>query len=324
VLVHTGQSYDYNMSGIFFNEFSIRPPDYYLEVKSDTTFEQIGKIFTGIERVLDKEKPDRMLILGDTNSALAAYVAKRKGIPVYHMEAGNRCYSDKVPEEVNRRMIDQCSDILMPYTERSRQNLLAEHFPSNKIFVTGNPIWEVINNFKETNVLDSLFNVSPHNYFLVTAHRQENVEDNDRLRLLILAIVELGRNYNLPVVFSCHPRTRQRINTLCIDTDGIILHDPFGMLDFLTLEHNATCVLSDSGTIQEETCLLRVPSVTIRDVTERPETVECGSNIISGVMPEDIFRCVEVALSMGTDWDVPVEYLKYNVSDTVVKIICSY
>ncbi|MCJ7743167.1 MAG: UDP-N-acetylglucosamine 2-epimerase (non-hydrolyzing) [Dehalococcoidales bacterium] len=329
VLVHTGQNYDVNLSDIFFQELGLRQPDHFLGVRGATFGEQIGKIIATSEQVILTEKPDRVLILGDTNSCLAAIVAKRMGIPVYHMEAGNRCYDDRVPEEVNRRIIDHSSDVLMPYTERSRANLLREGIEGDRIYVTGNPILEVIQHYQpaidRSDVLRRL-KLEPGKYFLVTMHREENVDVEERLRSLTQALILLQKEYRIPVICSLHPRTADRMQRYAVNVanDQVKFHPPFGFFDFLTLERNALCVLSDSGTVQEECCVFQIANVTIRDVTERPETIECGSNMLSGTDPEGIQRCVHTVLGKKDSWTVPREYLVTNVSDTVAKIVLGY
>jgi UDP-N-acetylglucosamine 2-epimerase (non-hydrolysing) len=245
------------------------------------------------------------------------------------MEAGNRCYDDRVPEEVNRRIIDHSSDILLPYTERSRANLIREGIPSNRIFVTGNPILEVIRYYQkdidESNIFERL-SVEPGKYFLVTMHRAENVDIEMRLRQLINTIVTLRKTHNIPVICSLHPRTKDKIQRfkIDIDPDAIRFVEPLGFFEFIRLEQNARCVISDSGTVQEECCLFHVPNITIRDVTERPETIECGSNILCGADEKIITRCVNIVLSQQQEWTVPAEYTNERVSDTVVKIILGY
>ncbi len=329
VLVHTGQNYDVNLNDIFFQQLGVRKPNYFLGVRGDTFGEQIGKIITAGEQVLRTERPDRLLVLGDTNSSLAAIVAKRMGIPVYHMEAGNRCYDDRVPEEVNRRLIDHSSDILMPYTERSRANLLREGIAGNRIYVTGNPIFEVIQHYdfaiRGSNMLRQL-RLEPGNYFLVTMHREENVDIEARLRSLTQALLLLQKEYKMPIICSLHPRTKNRMQRFGVRAANkkIQFHEPFGFFDFIALERNAFCVLSDSGTVQEECCIFRVANVTIRDVTERPETIECGSNMLSGADSEMILQCVRVVLDQKCNWRVPAEYLEEHVSNTVVKIVLGY
>lgn len=329
VLVHTGQNFDPRLSDLFFEELHVRKPDHYLGVRAPTFGEQVAKILSAGEEVLLSEKPDRVLILGDTNSGLVAIVAKRLGIPVYHMEAGNRCYDDRVPEEVNRRIIDHSSDVLMPYTERSRHNLLREGIPGERIYVTGNPILEVIEHYRpaieKSTALDEL-GLERDKYFLVTMHRAENVDVEARLPKLVVALEQLQREYDVPVIVSTHPHTRNSIETREIKTlnKGVRYLPPFGLFDFVNLEQHALCVLTDSGTVQEECCIFRVPNVTIRDVTERPETVECGSNMLSGSEPETIRDCVKAVLGLTRDWRIPPEYLVMNVSDAVVKIVLGY
>ena len=330
VLVHTGQNFDPSLSDLFFEELNVRRPDHYLGARGDTFGEQIGQIIAGSERVIREERPDRLLILGDTNSALCSIVAKRMGIPVYHMEAGNRCYDDRVPEEVNRRIVDHCSDVLLPYTERSRMNLLREGIEGRRVYVTGNPIREVIQHYDEairrSTKLEQL-GLEACKYFLVTMHRAENVDLEDRLRSLIESMEVLQREYNFPVVCSTHPRTRGVLERFGINPEAnkqIRFLPPFGLFDFISLERNAFVVLSDSGTVQEECCLFRVANVTIRDVTERPETLECGSNMLSGANPESVSRCVRTVLDHKADWTIPPEYLAGNVSQTVARIVLGY
>ncbi|MDO8755758.1 MAG: UDP-N-acetylglucosamine 2-epimerase (non-hydrolyzing), partial [Anaerolineales bacterium] len=328
ILVHTGQNYDPNLNDIFFQQMGVRAPDAYLDAKGSFG-QQIATILARSEEIMLAEKPDRFLVLGDTNSALAAFIAKRLGIPVYHMEAGNRCYDDRVPEEVNRRVIDHSSDILMPYTERSRQNLLREGVPGRRVYVTGNPILEVINHhakqIAESNIHTTLA-IKPHEYFLVTLHRAENVDDESRLRQFASAFEQLSQQYNIPVIVSTHPRTRNKLQTfgITVDNSNIRLLEPFGFFDFIALEQKAHCVLSDSGTVQEECAIFKIPNVTLRDVTERPETLECGSNILSGSNPDQILLSVKIVLLRPADWTPPIEYLAENVSATVVKILMGY
>ena len=297
--------------------------------QGETAGEQIAQILTRTEEVIQKEHPDRILLLGDTNSSLSAIIAKRRGIPVFHMEAGNRCYDDRVPEEVNRRIIDHASDILMPYTERSRANLIREGIPHERIFVTGNPILEVINHYSDQIIHSDIrerLDIQKNQFFLVTLHRSENVDLPDRLRGFITALTALGKQYNLPVICSLHPRTRDKIRQFNIEIDAEVIrfYEPFGFFDFIRLEQDARCVLSDSGTVQEECCIFHVPNVTIRDVTERPETLECGSNMLSGADQETILRCVHLVLSTPPTWVAPREYLDEHVSSTVLKILLSY
>jgi UDP-N-acetylglucosamine 2-epimerase (non-hydrolysing) len=328
IVVHTGQNFDPNLNDIFFRELKIRPPNLYLEAKGHFG-KQVGMILAGCEKAMSAERPDKFLVLGDTNSALAAIVSKRMGIPVYHMEAGNRCYDDRVPEEVNRRIIDHSSNVLMPYTERSRQNLLKEGIPGQNIYVTGNPILEVINHYEpqiSNSDIHARLGIKPGNYFLVTLHRAENVDIEPRLRQFGLAFEKLEEKYQLPIIVSTHPRTRSRMREFGISDDNqhIKFMEPFGFFDFIALERQAFCVLSDSGTVQEECAIFKVPNITLRDVTERPETIECGSNILSGAEPESIICCIDVVLGRRHGWLAPQEYLVEHVSDTVVKLLLGY
>ena len=325
VLIHTGQNYDPNLNDIFFQEMQVRQPDHYLAAKG-TLGEQIGTIIARTEELIKSEKPDKFLILGDTNSALSVIIAKRLGIPVYHMEAGNRCFDDRVPEEVNRRIIDHSSDVLIPYTERSRQNLLREGIPGNRVFVSGNPIYEVLEAYREKIDSSNIFSelkIGPGKFILVTLHRAENVDIEERLRKFIDTFDTLQKKYKLPVIVSTHPRTQSKIKELGIKNVNPDVHylPPFGLFDFVALEKHAKLVLSDSGTVQEECCIYKIPNITIRDVTERPETIECGSNVLSGAEPESILRCADLVLSQNRTWNPPPEYLVENVSDTIVKII---
>jgi len=328
VVVHTGQNYDFNLNEIFFQQMGVRQPNHFLGAHG-AFGEQVGTILGGIEKICLQEKPDKFLVLGDTNSSLAAIMVKRLGIPVYHMEAGNRCYDDRVPEEVNRRIIDHSSDILMPYTESSRQNLLREGIPGKRIYVTGNPIYEVIQHY-DSQIRQSCklaeLGISPQNYFLVTMHRAENVDLEQRLRNLTTALNRIQSLYQLPIIVSTHPRTRARIQSFQVHNENFAVRflDPFGFFDFITLERNALCVLSDSGTVQEECAIFGVPNITIRDVTERPETLECGSNILTGAGIEDILNGVKVVLGLKNEWIPPQEYLVQNVSDVVTKLLVGF
>ena len=328
VLVHTGQNYDSNLNEIFFRQMGVRAPNAYLDAKGSFGH-QIATILARSEEIMRSEKPDKFLVLGDTNSALAAFIAKRLGIPVYHMEAGNRCYDDRVPEEVNRRVIDHSSDVLMPYTERSRQNLLREGIPGEHIFVTGNPILEVIRHHQtqidQSNIFDKL-ETHPGKYFLITLHRAENVDDENRLKQFAEAFDLLQKQYELPLIVSTHPHTRTRLESfgIAVSNSQIRLLEPFGFFDFIALEQKARCVLSDSGTVQEECAIFKVPNVTLRDVTERPETIECGSNILTGSDPDQILLCVKTVLSRSADWTPPIEYLAEDVSHTVIKLLMGY
>jgi UDP-N-acetylglucosamine 2-epimerase (non-hydrolysing) len=328
ILVHTGQNTDPALNDVFFDQLGVRPPDYCLGAQGRLG-EQLGTILAEVESLLLNHEPDRFLVLGDTNSALSAFVSKRHRVPVYHMEAGNRCYDDRVPEEVNRRVIDHCSDVLMPYTERSRQNLLREGIPGERIYVTGNPILEVIRHHEErirSSPILGQHGLESKRYFLVTLHRAENVDVEERVRALVVALERLQQEHGLPLIVSTHPHTRERMKAFGIAAENpqVRFLPPFGFFDFVHLEQNAACVLSDSGTVQEECCIFKVPNVTLRDVTERPETVECGSNILTGADPLTIQRSVRLALELEPAWTVPPEYLAEHVSDTVIKILTGH
>jgi len=329
VLVHTGQNYDDRLSGNFFRELNVRRPDIFLEVDSSSFGVQVGQILSRIEPFLLEHRPDRVLILGDTNSGLTAIVARRLQIPVYHMEAGNRCYDFRVPEESNRRIIDHLSSILMPYTNRSRENLLREGICAENIYVTGNPIWEVIQHFTDriaASTVLSDFQLMERKFFLVTAHRAENVDVEYRLRSLVDAMSSLHERYGFPVLCSFHPRTRSKVEEFGINLDRPDLRfvEPFGFFDFLRLEQSAFCLVSDSGTVQEEACILNVPNVTIRDVTERPETIECGSNVLAGCDAQRIVKTVEMVTREPRNWRPPGEYLTPNVANTVARIVLGF
>lgn len=329
LLVHTGQNYDPNLSDIFFDELGLRPPDIYLGVQATNFAEQAGQILSRVGEVLSQVKPDRLLILGDTNSGLAAIVAARMGIPVYHMEAGNRCYDDRVPEEINRRLIDHCSHVLMPYTHRSKENLLREGIERQRIFVIGNPIYEVLEAYRaqiDTSDVLSRLDVAPKEYFLATLHRAENVDDPTRLEQLLRGLALVADAYQEPMIVSLHPRTADKLarSGLSPQSERVRLLKPLGFFDFVKLERHARCVLSDSGTVQEECCIFKVPNVTLRDVTERPETIECGSNILAGADPERILQSVTTVLGSTRSWTPPAEYLEACVSRVVAKIVLGY
>ena len=277
----------------------------------------------GVEKYITEFKPDAVLVLGDTNSGLSAIVCERMGVPVYHMEAGNRCYDMLVPEEKNRHVIDSISTINLPYTELSRQNLLREGAPNNYVFVTGNPIKEVLNHYAQeiesSNILSQL-NLIRSKYIIATAHRAENVDNPERLRNIFTAFEIISQDY--PIVFSCHPKTRQRLQDLNIyASDRIRLIDPVGFFDFVKLEQNSYMAISDSGTVQEEMCLFQIPTITIRATTERPETVWCGSNIVTGLEVDRIVDGYQSMKQINRNWAIPIEYTRINVSDTVVNIL---
>ncbi len=328
-LVHTGQNFDPNLSDVFFSELGVRQPDENWGIKASGFGRQMGEIIARSEEFLREHRPDRLLILGDTNSGLSAVAAARMGIPVYHMEAGNRCYDDRVPEEVNRRIIDHCSDVLMPYTHRSKENLVREGFARERIYVTGNPIWEVIQanraKIDASRVLGEL-GLTPKNFIVVTAHRAENVDDPARLAMILEGLTLVAEEFNAPVVVSLHPRTADRVQRAGLTPKSSLVRfiAPVGFFDFVNLESNAMCVMTDSGTVQEEATLLKVPSVILRDVTERAECLEAGSGILSGADPQQILCAAKTVIGAPTNWDPPAEYLQNNVSSVVASLVMGY
>jgi UDP-N-acetylglucosamine 2-epimerase (non-hydrolysing) len=327
LMVHTGQNYDERLSDIFFQELGLRAPDVHLGVRAGGFAAQAAGMLERADELLAREQPDRVLILGDTNSGLVAIAAARRGIPVFHMEAGNRCYDDRVPEEINRRIIDHCSTILMPYTDRSAANLVREGIERDRVFVTGNPIFEVLEACAgaiAASEVQARLGLRDAGYFLVTLHRAENVDDPVRLAGFVRALADAGRRHDVPVVVSVHPRTRDHLARHGIDAAGLQLLEPFGFADFVRLEQRARAVLTDSGTVQEECAIFGVPNVTLRDVTERPETLEAGTNIVAGGDPEDIARALDVALDAPRDWTPPDGYTARHVSATVLKLVLGY
>jgi UDP-N-acetylglucosamine 2-epimerase (non-hydrolysing) len=329
ITVHTGQNYHESLSDIFIKDLGVRTPDVHLGIRAESFGEQIGRILTETDKVLSEMRPDKVLILGDTNSALTAIITARRGIPVFHMEAGNRCYDDRVPEEINRRIIDHSSSVLLPYTKRSKENLVREGIERERIFVTGNPINEVLDSFSgeiESSTEMDRLSVQPNGYFLVTLHRAENVDEPARLRRIFDGFASVADKFGKPILISVHPRTADKLKSFGMQPDSaqIRLLDPLGFFDFVKLEKNAFAVLTDSGTVQEECCIFGIPNVTVRDVTERPETVECGSNILSGAEPEAILRAVGLVTSRPASWTPPPEYLATNVAQTVCNIVLGY
>jgi len=321
-ILHTGQNYDATLNDIFFDQLKLRKPNCVLDSRG-TIGQQLAATVIGVEQYITGFKPDAVLVLGDTNSGLSAIVCERMGVPVFHMEAGNRCYDMLVPEEKNRRLIDSVSTINLPYTELSRQNLLREGALNDHVFVTGNPIKEVLDYYAtdidSSNILNRL-NLQAGNYIIATAHRAENVDDPGRLVNIFNAFETIAKEY--PIVFSCHPKTRQRINQLGIQlSERIKLMEPLGFFDFVKLEQNSYMAISDSGTVQEEMCLFHIPTVTIRATTERPETVWCGSNIVTGLEADNIIAGYQAMKQCTRSWSIPAEYARTNVSDTVINIL---
>lgn len=326
VVVHTGQNHNRNLSDIFFEQMGIRQPDRQLHLSSHSLGQQLGEIFAKVEQTICAEKPDKILLLGDTNSALCAILGERMGIPVYHMEAGNRCYDTAVPEEINRKIIDSISSYNLPYTQLSRENLLKEGIPSKRIWVSGNPIYEVLTHYgQQIDESDILHRnkLKKDEYILVTSHRAENVDHLGKLQAIIDGLELIAKRYRIPVVCSIHPRTLDRLNHfgLKINDPHIKLCEPFGFFDFVKLQKHAACVITDSGTVQEESCIVGVPSVTIRQSTERPETLLCGSNTLSGLDANRIADCVDLMIKHRFAWTHPEGYIDPNVSTKVVNFL---
>lgn len=326
-LVHTGQNYDPLLSDVFFDELGLPEPDIWLGIRGANAGQQIGRIIEETYSLMERDPPDGVLILGDTNSGLSALPAARLGIPIFHLEAGNRCFDFDVPEEVNRRLIDHISTWLLPYTPQSRDYLIDEGIDRSDIFLCGNPITDVLRAFENrwsgSAVLSDL-DVSPGEYLLATVHRQESVDDPHRLQVIVDGLNMAADTIDLPVIWSVHPRTRPRLEHLERNPgERIQLHEPFGFFDFVKLETEARGVITDSGTVQEECSLFKVPTVTCRDTTERPETLACGSNVLSGVDdPRRIASCLELMVNGPLDWTSPYEGpLHHHVADKVVKFI---
>lgn len=327
--MHTGQNFEHTLSDLFIDELELREPDRHLGIRSSGFGEQVGQILSRVDEVLAELSPDRMVILGDTNSGLASIIAARRGIPVFHLEAGNRGYDDRVPEEINRRVIDHSSTVLMPYTHRSKDNLVREGIERDRIFVVGNPIFEVMQHYKEkidsSDVLSRL-KLENRPYFLVTLHRSENVDFPERLSKIVRGLEAASTEFDVTVALSLHPRTADALERFGIELDSskISAFTPVGFFDLVKLEQNARCVITDSGTVQEECSILQIPNVTIRDVTERAETIESGSNVLSGSDLDSLLRTIGIALQTSNDWRTPPEYLEPRASVAVTKIVLGY
>ena len=333
VLVHTGQNYDYSLNEVFFRDLGIREPDHMLGVDTSSLGAVLGGTLVAAERVMLEEKPDAVLVLGDTNSCIAAVMARRLRIPVYHMEAGNRCFDENGPEETNRKLVDHVADFNLVYTEHARRNLLAEGLHPRRIIKTGSPMREVLDAYRgeilESDVLERL-GLTEGGYFLVSAHREENVDHPDRLRALLDCLVAVREAYALPVFVSTHPRTRKRLESLpeWAEPEGITFSDPLGFHDYNRLQLSAACCLSDSGTIAEESTLLGFPAVTLRDSIERPEALDTGGIVMTGLDQADVVAAVGVALTAGHNRDgvgplTPDDYLIDNSSERAVNFILS-
>ena len=333
VLVHTGQNYDYSLNEVFFSDLGIRKPDHMLGVDTSSLGAVLGGTLIAAERVMLEEPPDAVLVLGDTNSCIAAVMAKRLRIPTYHMEAGNRCFDENVPEETNRRLVDHVADFNLVYTEHGRRNLLAEGLHPRRILKTGSPMREVLDTYRDeilaSDVLDR-FELTEGGYFLVSAHREENVDSPERLRALIDCLTAVYAAFGLPVFVSTHPRTRKRLEALpdWSEPEGITFSDPLGFHDYNKLQLSAACCLSDSGTIAEESTLLGFPAVTLRDSIERPEALDTGGIIMTGLQAEDVVAGVRAAMATprgrdGVSHLTPEDYLIDNTSERTVNFILS-
>ncbi|MFI6256828.1 non-hydrolyzing UDP-N-acetylglucosamine 2-epimerase [Micromonospora zamorensis] len=325
-LIHTGQNWDPTLSDVFFTELRLRQPDRFLEVDTSSLGRVLGGVLVGMEQAIAELRPDALLVLGDTNSCIAALMARRMRVPVYHMEAGNRCFDLNVPEETNRRLVDHVADFNLVYTEHARRNLLAEGLHPRRILHTGSPMREVLEHYRApiagSTILRRL-ELDRGGYFLVSAHREENVDRPDRLRRLLDCLVAVRDRWGLPVLVSTHPRTRKRLEALAPDAtalDGIAFHEPFGLLDYVHLETKAYCTLSDSGTISEEAAILGFPAVTLRESIERPEALDAGGIIMTGLDPQGVVEAVEVTAAQVAAQGVPCP-VDYQVPDTSRRVV---
>ena len=332
VLIHTGQNYDYTLNEIFFKELGIRTPDYFLEAAGESATETIGNILIKIDPLLDKLNPDAFLVLGDTNSCLCAIPAKKRKIPIFHMEAGNRCFDQRVPEETNRKIVDHIADVNLTYSDIAREYLLREGLPADRIIKTGSPMFEVLSFYSDkinsSSVIEDL-SLDKGKYFLVSAHREENISSERNFKNLIDSLIQLSSNFKLPIIVSTHPRTRNKLNQLNLETDPLIqFMEPLGFIDYNALQKNASVVLSDSGTISEESSILNFKALNIREAHERPEAMEEASVMMVGLHSENILRGVsEVQSQLVGDvrnFNMVSDYSKPNVSSKIVRIILSY
>jgi len=333
VLVHTGQNYDYELNEIFFRDLGIRKPDVFLDAAGGSAMRTVGNAIARTDDVLAEVRPDAFLLLGDTNSCLSAIAAKRRRIPVFHMEAGNRCFDQRVPEEINRRIIDHISDINMTYTEHARRYLLAEGLRPETIIKTGSPMKEVLDFYRPgidaSGVLEEL-SLEPGRYFVVSAHREENIDSDENFANLVASLKAAAEKFNLPLIVTTHPRTRKRMEqrgTGEVD-QRIRFLKPLGFLDYVKLQMNACCVVSDSGTITEESSILGFPAVTVRQAHERPEGMDVGTLILCGLKPGRVLEAMDVAMAHYAEttrpFDIAPDYAVQNVSKKVVRIILSY
>ncbi|MEA4862220.1 MAG: UDP-N-acetylglucosamine 2-epimerase (non-hydrolyzing) [Victivallaceae bacterium] len=330
-MIHTGQNYDYELNQVFFEDLQLRKPDYYLNVDTSSLGHVLGETLIKVEAIFEQEKPDAVLILGDTNAAIAGIMAKRMKIPIYHMEAGNRSFDFNVPEEINRRIIDHIADFNLVYTENSRRHLLAEGIPHRYVYVTGSPMYEVLNQnmdrIEQSKILDTL-GLKKNNYFIVSCHREENVDYPTNLRKILTFLNRIAEKYDMPVVVSTHPRTRKRIEALGdVELDKRIQFlKPFGFFDYNALQLNAKCAVSDSGTISEESSMLNFPAITIRQALERPEAMDAGTIVLTGLDPDIVLDSIQLVLDEfeqnGGKYDkICPEYQVPNTSWRVLKLI---
>lgn len=331
VLVHTGQNYDYTLNEIFFNDLGIRKPDFYLDVVGDDLGQTMGNVLSKSYEIMAKEKPQAILVLGDTNSCLSVISAKRLKIPVFHMEAGNRCFDENLPEEINRRIVDHVSDINLCYSEHARTNLHAEGIAMERTFVVGSPMAEVLTKSRmgidDSKTLERL-RIQPKKYILLSAHREENIDNEKNFNALMTAINEIAAKYDLPIIYSTHPRSKKWIEQRKFQFHrNVVSLPPFGFFDYNRLQENALCVISDSGTLAEEAAFFKFPAVSIRTSTERPESFDKGILILGSITSNQIVQAMEMAIHMAAlndlGSDVP-DYQDTNVSSKVVKLIQSY
>jgi UDP-N-acetylglucosamine 2-epimerase (non-hydrolysing) len=334
IMVHTGQNYDYELNKIFFDELEIRKPDYFLDVPAGNLAKTIGNIIANFDEVLEKEQPDAMLLLGDTNSALGIIPAKRRKIPIFHMEAGNRSFDQRVPEEINRKIVDHLADINLPYTKIAKSYLLNEGLPPDQVIVTGSPMREVLTYYKpkidQSNVLNRLA-LEKGKYFVFSSHREENVDNKQVLATILDTIGDLYQQYKYPIIFTTHPRTREKVKQFGLTIpEGLRMEKPFGFLDYIKLQQEAACVISDSGTLTEEASLVGFPAVNLRTAHERPEGMEKMVAILSGLQKQDIIDSIQIALKLYTSLQWQAEermvenYRETDVSSKIVGIIQSY
>lgn len=329
ILIHTGQNYDYELNEIFFEDLGLRKPDYFLNVAGSHLGETIGNVIAKSYEVLSKEKPDAILVLGDTNSVLSTIAAKRLKIPIFHMEAGNRCFDQNVPEEINRKISDHISDINLTYTENSRRYLLSEGFRKDHVFVIGSPLNEVLrvhsSKINLSRVLDQL-QLTSKKYIVVSAHREENIDIDVNFNSLTNALNKVAEKYQMPIIFSTHPRTKKRIEAQEVTFHPLIQNIvPLGFFDYVQLQKNAFIVLSDSGTISEESAMMKFPAVSIRTSTERPEAIDAGTIILGGINEDEIINSIEITKGLfDSEIKIPFEYEVLNSSDRVIKAIMSY